>query len=892
MLGRVSGSFETLLGRLVASIVDASCARPWLTVLVCLLATAGSIALAVTILEVDTDSDRTLTTELPVRRANLALEAAFPDLQRNLVVMVEADDAFDARDAAEELSAKLRSDPDRYLGVFLPGEADFYEDFGLFYLEDDDIEELAERIDMAGPLIATLADRPELPTLIGALSHTVNGADGLAGLGEDGPRILDHLSLAVERFNEGDHAPVPWDDLLFDDVGGEPDNPQLLFVRPRGDLSLLPPVLEALEDIRGLAAELTPRPGLRVRITGDRAVHTEEMSLVIDEAILTGIASLVLVAAILFYSLRSTRLVLSLVATLLVGLCWTAGLAAVTVGYLSALTSAFAVLYVGLGVDFGIHFALGYLEQLDRGLEPRQALHATGVGVGSSLLLCALTTATGFYAFIPTDYSAVGDMGIISGSGVFLGLVATITFYPALIALGLGDAPQAERGRSRLIDIRIPSFPLRFPKTVCFVAAVVGLVCTSALAWVRFDSNTLNVRDPRVESVQALKDLLTDNARSVWTIEVLTDDLEEAAALAERLEALEGVDHVNTALGFMPDDAQARLAVFDQMRANLVSPVDLTDEDRAEGLDRIEAVEYTIEGYGVALDLDAELRGEEDEGDATLLAAERLRTALFVVYDRLDGEGPTPDLDALERDLMGELPSLLADVVASVPERTFAFEELPADLIERYLAPDGRARVEVFSTANLNAPGALEAFTDLVLSVRPDAGGPAAGTVGLARAIVDSLSEALSMAVVVSALLLLGLLRSVKFTLITLTPLFLGAVTTAAVSVFADVPFNYANIIVLPLILGIGVDSGIHLVHRHRMGLLGARNMLATSTALAVLFSALTTMGSFSTLALSNHLGISSLGLLLTIGIGLMLVANMVVLPALLTLVDGKRDSA
>ena len=113
-----------------------------------------------------------------------------------------------------------------------------------------------------------------------------------------------------------------------------------------------------------------------------------------------------------------------------------------------------------------------------------------------------------------------------------------------------------------------------------------------------------------------------------------------------------------------------------------------------------------------------------------------------------------------------------------------------------------------------------------------------------------------------------------------------GSVCTAAVSVFADIPFNFANIIVLPLILGIGVDSGIHLVHRHRSGPHGPGGLLDTSTANAVLFSALTTGGSFSTLALSNHLGISSLAQLLTVGIALMLAANLIVLPAILVLVD------
>jgi len=221
-----------------------------------------------------------------------------------------------------------------------------------------------------------------------------------------------------------------------------------------------------------------------------------------------------------------------------------------------------------------------------------------------------------------------------------------------------------------------------------------------------------------------------------------------------------------------------------------------------------------------------------------------------------------------------------------LPMRTVALDDLPDDLKRRYLAPDGRARVEVFASTDLSEPGALERFSDLIHAVRPDAGGPAAGTVALARAIVASLRQALATAVVVITLLLLVLWRSLKYTLITLTPLFVGSVATAAVSVFADIPFNFANIIVLPLILGIGIDSGIHLVHRHRMGLANGQNLLATSTASAVFYSALTTVSGFATLALSNHLGIASLGQMLVVGVLLMLLANVVVLPAVLKLFD------
>jgi hypothetical protein len=882
----MQGNFEKLFGDAAAALVETSKAWPRVIVALCALLTVGSIYVAIAILRIDTDSDRILSPNLPARQTNIALAEAFPELQRNLVVMVEADDPDDARDAAEELEAALAREPERYPGLFLPGADPYYDDFGLYYLEQDELTDLAARIEEAGPLLAALAERPELPILLGAFTHVIGSVEGLASLGDDGVLILDRVSRAVEQFNAGGHAPIVWDDLLFEDLGGPPDNPQLLFVRPVGDLSQIGPVQQAMAGIRSRAAELGPRPGLRVRITGDRAVHTEEMSLVVVEAAVSAVASLVLVTLILFYSLRSLRLVAATLITLVTGLIWTAGVAGITVGQLNALTSAFAVIYIGLAVDFGIHFGLGYLEQRGLGHAVPVALRATGENTGSSLLLCALTTAIGFYAFIPTGYTGVADMGIISGTGVLLGLLATLTLYPALIALGLGDSRRPPGPLAGTLQIRLPTFPTRYPRVVCGAACVVTIGCAASLAWLRFDTNTLNVRDPRVESVQALKDLLADQERSVWTIEVLTRDLREARQVTARLEALPDIHEVRNAESFLPDEQPVRLAIFERMRADLDSPVELSAEESGEEFDRLEAVDFTIEGYGVALDIDAELRDEDADENPILQSAERLRVALLVLGDRLQDAGGPPDLDGLEADLFAQLPELLDGVNDALPTRTVTLEDLPENLVRRYLARDGRARVEVLSSRPLSEPGELERFSDLVQTVRPDAGGPAAGTVELARTIVAALQQAMGTAVVVITLLLVVLWRSLKYTWMTLAPLVVGATCTAAFSVFADIPFNFANIIVLPLILGIGVDSGIHLVHRHRSGPQGPGGLLDTSTANAVFFSALTTGGSFTTLALSNHLGISSLAQLLTVGIALMLAANLIVLPAILVLMD------
>jgi len=301
-------------------------------------------------------------------------------------------------------------------------------------------------------------------------------------------------------------------------------------------------------------------------------------------------------------------------------------------------------------------------------------------------------------------------------------------------------------------------------------------------------------------------------------------------------------------------------------------------------------LQQAIASYGMML----ETRSARGNASDASLSAEiaRLRNALDELLRRLvavaANDAAPLDLAALDRAVVGGLPPVLAGLQHSLPVRELTFSDLPESLTRRYLAPDGRVRVEVLSSLDLRERGGLEDFADAVESVQPAAGGPVVATVELGRAIIESLRQAFITALVVIAGLLLLLWRSPRYTVVTLTPLLIGSIMTAAFTVLADMPFNFANIVVLPLILGIGVDSGIHLVHRHRLGLFGADTILRTGTAQAVFFSALTTIVSFSTLAFSNHLGIASFAQLLTVGIGFMLVANLLVLPAILEWLAGK----
>jgi predicted RND superfamily exporter protein len=232
--------------------------------------------------------------------------------------------------------------------------------------------------------------------------------------------------------------------------------------------------------------------------------------------------------------------------------------------------------------------------------------------------------------------------------------------------------------------------------------------------------------------------------------------------------------------------------------------------------------------------------------------------------------------------MLGTLPEQLRILDAALSAGRVTLEKLPDTILERMITADGRVRIQIFPRDDLNDHAALAAFVDGVKSIAPEVAGSASEILESGRAVVRALTQAMLSAFIVITLFLLILWRRIDDTALVLVPLLLASALTVATAVLADIPFNFADVIVLPLLLGIGVDSGIHLVHRLRVSAGGEGSLLATSTARAVTYSALTTIASFGSLGLATHLGLATLGRLLTIGVGYTLVCNLIVLPALI----------
>lgn len=883
MARRIDAALEDLL----AAWVEGVRRRALWVIGIGLLVAAGSLVYAVGHLGVNTDSEELFDESLRFRQLRNELSLAFPLLDEVVLVVIDAPSRFEAEDAARTLVGRLEGEGEIFESVYAPGIDPFFERNGLLYLSTEELEELADHLAAAQPFLAELSRDRSLRGLFDLLATIIDQAPGAREGGLELSEVLDGVRGAVSDAARLRVGPRVFAELVLGGTGGGLGPRSYVVVQPRVDFSDFAPGRSGLLRLREIFAELgwNQESGIRARITGDRVLQTEELYAVQRQAAMAGLASFLLVAMILFLALRSLRLILATLLTLAMGLACTAGFAALSIGHLNLISVAFAVLFIGLGVDFGIHFTLRYREALTASSDHVRALDHAARDVGSSLLLCAITTAIGFYAFIPTGYVGVAELGVISGTGMFISLFASLTVLPALMSIGIRVDPEKGPRRLEETEFALPSFPIRHPRAVCAVAALLALGALALVPRLRFDANPLRVRDPGVESVRTFDELVEEGEVNPWRIEILARDLADADALSAGLRELESVDRALTLSDYVPEDQAPKLLILEDVSLFLGLPLvgEVRDPpDLAEQIQSVERLRATL----------VRLR-EWEESILVVESANELVTTLdrFLEEARHPRTGPAA-VAALETSLVGAILERIERLELALTASPVTLDDLPGAVRERLISADGRALLEVYPAGNLNDDAVLARFVEEVRGLVPDAAGISVYMLDSAGVVVGALRQAFLSAFILIAALLWLIWRNLRDLLLVMAPLTLAGLLTGAVSVLAGLPINFADVIVLPLLLGIGVDSGIHLVHRHRSAIDRHGDLLATSTSRAVLWSALTTIASFGSLGFASHRGMASLGQLLTLGIALVLIANLIVLPALITLVSRRATES
>lgn len=851
---------------------------PWLVAPGVLILSAAALYGGMGHLGVNTDATQMISADLPFQVEGRRYDAAFPQYNDNLIVVVDGETVEAADATTAHLTRRIRESPEIFAGVFAPSEDPYFRENALLYRDVDSLEEFTDSLAKAQPFLAKLTADPTLRGLFGSLNQALDALErGDVDNIRVGP-ILDRMAETTDAAAAGTPGRLSWSDVMVGGGSDVSDRRRILMAQPSLDFAQLLPAEAAIQAIRGFAAELSPADAAKVRVTGDLALNYEEMKGLKDGAAFSSILSFGLVFATLIVGLRRVRLVAATALVLIVGLALTAGLAGLTIGRLNMISVAFAILYIGLGVDYAIHFCLHFQESVQNGLGVDEAMRTAVKEVGSSLFLCALTTSIGFFVFIPTDYKGVSELGLISGVGMIVSLFVTVTFLPATLKI---FSLSARRHAPRRIEAAVRSAiaaPVRYATAVRRATLALALVALFLLPGVAFDYNPINLRDPKAESVIAIRDIAEGNHATIWNAIVLAE-ADEAAEIAAKLEELEAVDDALWVEEFVPADQEEKLPLIEDLALVLgpavSSPTVAEPPSTGERLAAMDGFEERISNF---------VQKHPDSEDAA--PARRLIASLAEWRSALDASGDGERdgvVEELETAMLGTFPQSISRLEEALRAGPVSLEDVPLGLRERWVSPDGLHRIEVHPLRDPENEGELARFVDQIRTVAPHVTGEAVGRLEAGNAVIRAFKQAFLSATIAIFVLLLFIFRRVWDAVLILMPLLLAAAFTGAVCVLLGISFNFANVIALPLLLGIGVDNGIHIVHRVRAtGDVDESSILHSSTARGVIYSALTTAFSFGTLVFMGHRGLSSMGWILTLGVFFTLVAALMILPALL----------
>jgi hopanoid biosynthesis associated RND transporter like protein HpnN len=754
----------------------------------------------------------------------------------------------------------------------------------------DEVQHSTADLISAQPFLGTLAADPTLRGVFRALSQSLEGVRlGKAKL-EDLKPALAALADALELVAQGKSPAFSWRELI---AGRPPKLSELrrfVNIEPVLNFGDLQPGGKATEVIREVASRLglTAEQGVNVRLTGSVVLSDEEFATVADGAVLNGFITLLLVGFVLWLALRKARIIFAVLVNLVFGLLYTAAIGLWMVGALNLISVAFAVLFVGLGVDFGIQFCVRYRSERHASGDIDQALLATARGMAAPLLLAAASIAAAFYSFLPTAYRGLSELGLIAGVGIIIALATTLTLLPALLTVLKPPPEQKPIGFAALASLdRFLEKRRNWIVGTTLAATILGL---PLLAGLRFDFNPLNLRSQDAESVVTLLDLMKVPDTSPNTIDVLKSDVAQASAIAEELRRLPEVGRVLTLQSFVPEDQDAKLALIEDASfflQNTLSPAEVEAEPTpAETQAAIGKLVLELSATVQARRLaSVELNDMPRDLDSpAAVQARRLASVLAPL-----AHAPPAALDEAQHALIAPLRTTLRQARSLLAAERMSIETLPPELKKTWMSTDGRVRVEVVPKGDGNDNAVLGRFVTAVRSVAPEAAGTPVFMIEAAATVIKAFAQAGLLSVVLITLILFVALRRWVDVALTLVPLLVAIVVTLEICVLVGLRLNFANIIALPLLLGVGVAFKIYYIIAWRSG---ETNFLQSSLTRAILFSACTTAIAFGSLCFSHHPGTSSMGKLMALSLLTTLAAAVIFQPALMATQKQKRLAA
>jgi hopanoid biosynthesis associated RND transporter like protein HpnN len=854
-----------VLTRTVVSIVRGCTRFATLTLLIALVLAIAAGFYTAKHFSINTDINKLISPNLDWRQRDQQFDQAF-DRDSTILAVVEAPTPELTKSASSALEQKLRGDTENFISMQPLGSGEFFDKNGLMFLPVDELAKLTGQFESAAPLIEIMAGDPSIRGLTGALETGLAGVQRGQIKLDSTARPFNLIAQTVEDVLNKGAATFSWRELISDKPLTDSDRRAFIEFKPILDYNALEPGKDATDAIRKAATDLD-FPGkyqARVRLTGPIPIANEEYATVQDGAIRNGVGTVLVVLLILWMALHSAKIIFAVFVNLFIGLSITTAAGLAMVGSLNLLSIAFAVLFVGLGVDFGIQFSVRYRSERFKNDDLRQALEEAARRAAVPLSLAAMATAAGFLCFLPTDYKGISELGEIAGVGMLVAFTSSITVLPALLRLLNPPGEKEPVGYAFLAPV--DHFLEKHRVIIVAGTLLIAVAGLPLLYFMKFDFNPMNLRNPKAESIATFLDLRKDPNTGANAIDVLTHSEADAKKIATRLEKLPEVLRVQSLDSFVPEDQPAKLKLIAQ-GAKVLNPALNPDSIDAPPTDQ-ENVE-SLRGSADAL--------RKVAGDAKgpgAVASRRLANALWQL-----AESNEATRDKAQAVFVTPLKVVLDQLNSSLQAQPVSLKTLPPDIVGAWQAKDGLMRVEALPRGDPNDNDNLRKFANAVLVAEPTAIGGPVSILKSGDTVVRAFIHAGIYALVVIGLLLWITLRRITDVLLTLVPLLVAGAVTLEICVLIGLPLNFANIVALPLLLGIGVAFKIYYVTAWRSG---RTNLLQTSLTRAIFFSALTTATAFGSLWLSSHPGTSSMGKLLALSLLTTLAAVLLFQPALM----------
>lgn len=866
----MSDASSSLLTRLLFSWA-AMIERARLGVIILLLLMTVALGyFAVTRIGVNTNTADMISPSLSWRQTYIHYKEQFPQYVDNMILVIEGTNGDAVAQIQGQLQKAIHEHPEHFESSFALETLDFFQNNGLLYLDLDRLNVMVKNTQTITPLMAFDAQKQlHFSHFFKQLSQedTFKTLLTTPTLAQFFPQL--HTSFLAIAKDQSD--PLSWSDILNNT---SQTHFRFILIKPKLNYATLVPAKAPYDKLQELLDDPAYQSArVKVGLTGEATLAYEELLSFSQGALWATILALLLVTTILYISLRSFYLMFASILTLCCGLIWTGAFATFAVGKLNLISVAFAVLYIGLGIDFSIHLCMRFKELIQHKLTPSLALKRALGDVGASLVICAITTCVGFYSFIPTSFDGVGELGLISGTGMLISLVANICLLPALLSYSkLRFDPSYQFNPNNWIN-QILKWPLthRYLTRGVMVSLMIGALVL--VFHINFTANPIQLMDPHQPSVKVYDHLMRHAPYSPAHLIRLHQEQKPLHDLKAELKTSPLVKDVLSLENFVPRQQNEKQRILTAMQEKIGPFMSSTPpKPQPDPLDTqiaqlrafYKQVELQSPSYPELMPLNEVL--------TQLLA--RIESASTLEQARL--------IKRIEQHILAGLNERLKAFTSQRPQDVITIGHLPEALKDRWISPLGEQRLEIYPSENMNEEENLERFVRQVGFSLQEATGLPMIHEKAGQAVVQAFKEAFTYAFLIIGLLLIFILRSVKDMALVLFPLVLTSLFTGAATVIFEIPFNFANIIALPLLLGIGVDNGIHLVHRFRHAPPYDLNLLATSTAKGVLASTLTTIFSFINLGFSNHLGLASMGQLLTLGMCMTLMCTLIFLPNLL----------